>query len=215
MVLADEISQIIKYTLYLQQKRQTDYIHNMPIHFRHLKKGSYIKKEILNACLREIIRYEAFAKSHDRDLKTVYTTENHYKLLNNTGKNSVLFIKKGSETVDIKQQATVDQNHWKFYKFNQDSYFLYDKSITIELNKLLLLYGLISYFGKKQNNKPIEIISSNNLLEFFVNENKIKSSFDLQLTKIDGSFPEILDKKIHEFSLMQIGKKGRWKRRIL
>ena len=49
----------------------------MQIHFRHLKKGSYIKKEILNARLREIIRYETHAKGHDRDLKTVYTTENY------------------------------------------------------------------------------------------------------------------------------------------
>ena len=43
-------------------------------------------------------------KSYDREIKTVYTTENHYKQLTNTEKNSVLFIKKGSVTVDIKQQ---------------------------------------------------------------------------------------------------------------
>ena len=44
-------------------------------------------------------------------------------------------------------------------------------------------------------------------MEFFANENKINSSLDLQLTKIDGTFPKILDKKVYDFSLVQVGKK--------
>ena len=71
----------------------------MQIHFRHLKKGSYIKKEILNARLREIIRYETHTKGHDRDLKTVYTTENYYKRLNNA--------EKGTETDDTKKDQVL------------------------------------------------------------------------------------------------------------
>ena len=54
---------------------------------------------------------------------------------------------------------------------------------------------------------PQTIISSNTPLEFFANENKINSSLDLQLTKIDGTFPKILDKKVHDFSLVQVGKR--------
>ena len=46
-------------------------------------------------------------------------------------------------------------------------------------------------------------------MEFFVDKNKINSSLDLQLTKTDGTFPEILDKNVHEFSLVQLGKKRR------
>ena len=66
-------------------------------------------------------------------------------------------------------------------QFIQDSYFLYDKnnlikkSFITELNKFISIYGSISYFGNKKINKPTEIISSNNPLEFFIEEKKQKA----------------------------------------
>ena len=59
------------------------------------------------------------------------------------------------------------------------------------------IFGSISYFGEKV------------FLEFFLEENKAKDFLDLQLTKIDGTFPEITNQVIHEFSMVQIGKKKR------
>ena len=58
--------------------------------------------------------------------------------------------------------------------FVNESYFLYDKSnfvkqlFVTEIKKLLSIYGSISYFDKKGTNKAMQIISFNNLLNFFV-----------------------------------------------
>ena len=79
-----------------------------------------------------------------------------------------------------------------FSDFIEESYFLYDKSNLIiesfltEINKLISIYGSISYFGKKIN-KIAEIISSNKPLEFDVKKDTIKNSLDFQLTKINGT----------------------------
>ena len=62
-------------------------------------------------------------------------------------------------------------------------------------------------FRRKKSYQSTQIISSNNLLEFFLEENKTKYSLDLQLTKVDGTVPEIINKKIHELFIVQIGKK--------
>ena len=75
-----------------------------------------------------------------------------------------------------------------FSDFIEESYFLYDKSNLIiesfltEINKLISIYGSISYFGK-----IAEIISSNKPLEFDVKKDTIKNSLDFQLTKINGT----------------------------
>ena len=78
-----------------------------------------------------------------------------------------------------------------FSDFIEESYFLYDKSNLIkesitEINKLISIYGSISYFGKKIN-KIAEIISSNKPLEFDVEKDTIKNSLDFQLTKTNGA----------------------------
>ena len=81
------------------------------------------------------------------------------------------------------------------------------RSFITELNKFFINLRLSKLFWRKKSNQPAHIISANNRLEFFLEENKTKDSLDLQLTKVDGTFPEITDKKIHEFSVAQIGKK--------
>ena len=58
--------------------------------------------------------------------------------------------------------------------------FLYDKSNLIkqtfvtEINKLLSVYGSVSYFDKKGTNEAAQIISFNNSLKFFVSKNTVK-----------------------------------------
>ena len=51
----------------------------------------------------------------------------------------------------------------------------------------------------KKCNETAEIIPSNNPLEFFVEENKLRSSLDFQLTNVNGTLPEITDKKVPKF----------------
>ena len=57
--------------------------------------------------------------------------------------------------------------------FIRENFFLYDKSNLIEesfvteINELISVYGSISYFGKKLD-EIVEIVSSNNPLEFNV-----------------------------------------------
>ena len=91
--------------------------------------------------------------------------------------------------------------------------FLYNKSnlkkqiFVTEINKLLSIYGCISYFGKKDTNETAQIISFNDPLKFFVSNSTVKNSLDFKLTKINGSLPQIRDKKVHNFSFTEIGTK--------
>ena len=58
--------------------------------------------------------------------------------------------------------------------FVNESNFLYDKSNLIkqtfvtEINKLLFIYGSISYFDKKGTNETAQIVLFNDPLTFFV-----------------------------------------------
>ena len=98
-----------------------------------------------------------------------------------------------------------------------ESYFLYDKSNMIEqtfiteINKLISVYGSISYFDKKSINEAVETVSFNNPLKFSVVKNTIKSTLDFQLTKINRNLPVLNDKKIHNFSFTEIGNKRKLK----
>ena len=101
--------------------------------------------------------------------------------------------------------------------FINESYFLYDKSNVIEqtfvteINKLISVYGFISFFNTKSVNEKVQIVSFNNPLKFTVLKDTIKNTLDFQLTKIDGNLPKLNDKKIHHFSLTEVGKKEKLK----
>ena len=97
--------------------------------------------------------------------------------------------------------------------FISESYFLYDKSnfiketFMMEINKIVSIYGSVSYFDKKGQNKIFQIISSKNSLEFSVQKDTTKSRFGFQLTNINGNLPKINNGKIYDFSLTEIGNK--------
>ena len=63
--------------------------------------------------------------------------------------------------------------------FIRENFFLYDKSNLIEesfvteINELISVYGSISYFGKKLD-EIVEIVSSNNPLEFNIKKKHCK-----------------------------------------
>ena len=77
------------------------------------------------------------------------------------------------------------------------------------VNKLLSIYGSISYFDKKGVNEIAQIISFNDPLKLFVSNDTVKNSLDFKLTKINGSLPQIRDKKIHSFSFTEICTKSK------
>ena len=94
-----------------------------------------------------------------------------------------------------------------------ESYFLYDKSNVIqhtfvtEISKLISVYGSISFFNKKTVNGKVQVVFFQNPSKFTVLKDMIKNTLDFQLTKIDGNLPKLNDRKVHHFSLTEVGKK--------
>ena len=72
------------------------------------------------------------------------------------------------------------------------------ETFVTEINKLISVYGSISYFGEK-NSKIAKIVSSSNLLKFNIKKDTIKKSLDFQLTKTNRKNVTLIDKKIHNF----------------
>ena len=80
------------------------------------------------------------------------------------------------------------------------------------LNKQISIYGLFSYFQGKIEEEQIRLLSAGNFLKFSVNRNTLKDELKFQLTNISGKNPKTRDKKIHDFSITRLGRKGncRW-----
>ena len=77
-----------------------------------------------------------------------------------------------------------------------------EQTFITEINKLISVYGSISYFDKKSISEAVEIVSFSNPLKFFVVKNMIKNTLDYQLTKINGNLLVLNDKK-YIISLLQ------------
>ena len=86
---------------------------------------------------------------------------------------------------------------------------MYDKNNVIEpilvteIDKLITVYGSISYFDKKSANVVVEIILFNNPLKFSVAKNTIKKPLEFQLAKINGTLLSLECKKVHNFALTE------------
>ena len=74
--------------------------------------------------------------------------------------------------------------------FINESYFLYDKSNLIKktyitsLNKQIAFYGSFSYFSGKTAVKNLTLLSTNDLLKFFIEKKSFKTNLNLQLKHI-------------------------------
>ena len=74
--------------------------------------------------------------------------------------------------------------------FINESYFLYDKSNLIKktyitsLNKQIAFYGSFSYFSGKTAVKNLTLLSTNDLLKFFIEKKSSKTNLNLQLKHI-------------------------------
>ena len=97
--------------------------------------------------------------------------------------------------------------------FINESYFLYDKSYLIKktfftaINKTLSIYGSFSNFSGKIAEKEIKLLDVSNFLKFYIERRSLKKSFNFQLAHINRKNPKIKDKKIHNFSIIRLGKK--------
>ena len=60
---------------------------------------------------------------------------------------------------------------------------------------------------KKTKNDIIKIINLEEFLKFYVDKDVTKNSLSFQLTRISGNVPVPKDRKIHNLSLIRIGKK--------
>ena len=94
-----------------------------------------------------------------------------------TGETSTTFIK-------------AKDNNWPFEKnFINESYFLYDKSNLIldtfitTLNKKNSIYGSLSYFQGKTEEKQIILLSAGNFLKFLVKKKYSKRQIEISANK--------------------------------
>ena len=78
-----------------------------------------------------------------------------------------------------------------------------EQTFITKINKLISVYGSISYFDKKSISEAVEIVSFSNPLKFFVVKNMIKNTLDYQLTKINGNLLVLNDKKYIVFLLQR------------
>ena len=82
-----------------------------------------------------------------------------------------------------------------------------EQTFITEINKLISVYGSISYFNKRSVNQAVEIVSFDNPHKFSVVKNTIKNTLSFQLTKIDGTLPILKDKKYMRFLSQRVGEK--------
>ena len=75
------------------------------------------------------------------------------------------------------------------------------------------VYDSISFLNKKSINEKVQIVWFNSPLKFTVLKDTIKNTLNFQLTKIDGNLPKLNDKKLHHFSLTEVGKKKKKKKK--
>ena len=82
-----------------------------------------------------------------------------------------------------------------------------EQTFITEINKLISVYGSISYFDKKSLNEIVKIVSFNNPLRCSVVKGLVKNTSNFQITKIDGTLPLLNNKKMHIFSCVN---QSRW-----
>ena len=66
---------------------------------------------------------------------------------------------------------------------------------------------LLAILIKKGIIETVQIILFNDSLKFFISNDTVKNSLNFKLIKINGSLPQIRDKKVHNFSFTEIGTK--------
>ena len=90
---------------------------------------------------------------------------------------------------------------------------MYDKSDLIKdtfitaLNKKISIYGSISYFNEKTENKIFKIVTPEEILKFYVNKDTTKNSLSFQLISVSGKLHKLKDKNIYNLSLTKIEEK--------
>ena len=111
------------------------------------------------------------------------------------------------------EEAIKNHNNVTMSYYINESYFLRDKSDLIKetfitaLNKIVSIYGSVSYFNKKTENEIFKRITPENLLKFYVEKDATKNFLRFQITNISGELPKVKDKIIYNLSLTRIEEK--------
>ena len=89
---------------------------------------------------------------------------------------------------------------------------MYDKSNTIKktfitaLNKQLSIYGSFSYFSGNVSIKKLTLLEVSNALKFLIEKKVLQDNLKLQIAYVSGNEVRTEDKKVHQFSIMRLGK---------
>lgn len=122
-----------------------------------------------------------FALPNSKHLQNLWTPKD--KLINETSPEVVNVISK--DIFKLPQELlvrTAIKNYIKKLKisFVTESYFLYDRSNLIEptfiteINKLISIYGSVSFFDKRSLGKIVKVVSINKPLRFSVIKDRVK-----------------------------------------
>lgn len=122
-----------------------------------------------------------FKLPNSKHLQNLWTPKD--KLINETSPEVVNVISK--DIFKLPQELlvrTAIKNYIKKLKisFVTESYFLYDRSNLIqptfitEINKLISIYGSVSFFGKRSLGKIVKVVSINKPLRFSVIKDRVK-----------------------------------------
>lgn len=122
-----------------------------------------------------------FTLPNSKHLQNLWTPKD--KLINETSPEVVNVISK--DIFKLPQELLVRaaiENYIKKLKisFVTESYFLYDRSNLIEptfiteINKLISIYGSVSFFDKRSLGKIVKVVSINKPLRFSVIKDRVK-----------------------------------------
>ena len=85
--------------------------------------------------------------------------------------------------------------------------FLIKKTFVTAISKTLLLYDSFSYFSGKTTAKVLKLLDASNFLKFLVEKRLLKDNLKFQLAHVDSTSVNMSDQKVHDFSIMWLGKR--------
>ena len=70
-----------------------------------------------------------------------------------------------------------------------------------------MLYDSFSYFSGKTTAKVLKLLDASNFLKFLVEKRLLKDNLKFQLAHVDSTSMNMSDQKVHDFSIMWLGKR--------
>ena len=83
--------------------------------------------------------------------------------------------------------------------------FLIKKRSLPQLTKHCHYMVFFSYFSDKTAKDELKLLDVSNFLIFYIEKRSLKSNLKFQVAHRDGRNPKIKDKKLHNFSITNLG----------